>query len=99
MPKQLPQDLLLRVKTALSPHPKGLALAELHSLLKGAVSRRSLQRLIDQWLREHAIRAEGQRRGRRYFNSAPTDSQVITPPAGKLTIASDPPPVQQSIPL
>jgi hypothetical protein len=63
------------------------------------VSRRSLQRLIDQWLREQAIRAEGQRRGRRYFNSAPTDSQIITPPTGQLTVASTPSVVQQSIPL
>jgi Fic/DOC family len=99
MPKQLPADLLQRVKNALAQHPEGLALAELQLLLEGAVSRRSLQRLIDQWLQRQAIRAEGQRRGRRYFNSALADSHVITPPTGQITMASTPPVVQQSIPL
>ncbi len=97
MPKQLPADLLLRVKNALAEHPEGLALAELESHLQGSVSRRSLQRLIDQWLRRQAIRAEGQRRGRRYFNSVLVDSQVITSPTGQVVMASTPPAVQQSI--
>jgi hypothetical protein len=98
MPKQLPVNLLQRVKTALSQQPEGLTLAELQLLLEGEVSRRSLQRLIDQWLRGQAIRAEGQRRGRRYF-AALADSKVITPPTGQLTVASTSPVVQQSIPL
>ena len=99
MPKQLPADLLQRVKSALTQHPEGLALAELQSLLEGVVSRRSLQRLIDQWLQGHAIRAEGQRRGRRYFNVALPGTQVITPPTGRLTVESTPSVVPQSIRL
>jgi len=71
MPKRLPADLLERAKTALGRHPEGLTLADLQALLEGAASRRSLQRRLDQWLRRQAIRAEGERRGRRYFSAAP----------------------------
>jgi len=99
MPKRLPSDLLERVKTALSRRPEGLTLADLQALLEGAASRRSLQRRLDEWLRRQAIRAEGERRGRRYFNVAPSDSKVITPPAGPLPIASILPAVQESVPL
>lgn len=99
MPKQLPANLLQRVKDALTQHPEGLALAELQSLLEGVVSRRSLQRLIDQWLQGRAIRAEGQRRGRRYFNAALPGTQVITPPTGRLNVESTPSVVPQSIRL
>jgi Fic/DOC family len=99
VPKQLPLDLLERVKAALKQRPEGLALAELQALLEGAASRRSLQRRLDQWLRQQAIRAEGERRGRRYFNAASSDSKVITPPTGPLAIGSTPPAVQESVPL
>lgn len=98
MPKRLPDDLLERVKAALQQRPDGLTLADLQALLEGAASRRSLQRRIDQWLRRQAIRAEGERRGRRYFNAAPPDSRAITPP-GQLAIASKPPAFQDSVPL
>jgi Fic family protein len=99
MPKRLPADLLERVKTALGQHPEGLTLADLQAVLAGAASRRSLQRRLDQWLRRQAIRAEGERRGRRYFNAATSDSKVITPPTGPLAIASAPPAIQASVPL
>src|SRR6266850_7241192 len=99
MPKRLPADLLERVKSALGRHPEGLTLADLQGLLEGSASRRSLQRRLDQWLRRRAIRAEGERRGRRYFNAAPSDSKVFTPPTGSLTIASTSPAVQESVPL
>ena len=99
MPKRLPADLLERVKTALRRHPEGLTLADLQALLEGAASRRSLQRRLEQWLRRQAIRAEGERRGRRYFTAAPSDSKVLTPPTGPLTIASTPPVIQESVPL
>jgi hypothetical protein len=99
MPKRLPDDLLERVETALQKRPEGLTLAGLQALFEGVVSRRSLQRRLEQWLRYQAIRAEGQRRGRRYFNLAPSDSKVITPPSGQLTTASSPPAIQDSIVL
>jgi len=99
MPKRLPADLLERVKTALNQHPEGLALAELQVMFEGDVSRRSLQRRIDQWLRRQVIRAEGERRGRLYFNANPSRSKVSTSPAGQLTVASTPPAIQESVPL
>src|SRR5258706_9485804 len=99
MPKRLPADLLERVKSALGRPAEGTHRADLQGLLEGSASRRSLQRRLDQWLRRRAIRAEGERRGRRYFNAAPSDSKVITPPTGSLTIASTSPAVQESVPL
>jgi hypothetical protein len=100
VPKKLPPDLLERVTTALGQHPEGLALADLEKFLNGVASRRSLQRRLDVWVRKHAIRAEGMRRGRRYFGGAPSPhSEAITPPAGQLTVSSTPPEIQQSIPV
>ncbi|HKT72434.1 MAG TPA: Fic family protein [Steroidobacteraceae bacterium] len=96
MPKRLPPDLLNRVQTTLDQHPEGLGLAGLHALLEGAASRRSLQRGLDQWLRRRVIRAEGERRGRRYF---PAETQVITPPATEVTTTSTPPAIRESVPL
>ncbi len=69
MPKLLPDDLLKRVTSALAADPQGLSLAELQEALKGVVSRRSLQRRLDVWVRSGGIKAQGNRRGRRYFPS------------------------------
>jgi hypothetical protein len=99
MPKRLPADLLERVRAALEKRPDGLALADLQALLKGAASRRSLQRRLDQWLRRQAIRAEGERRGRRYFNAAPSAPKLTAPLTGQLTIASTAPAIQDGLPL
>ncbi len=100
MPKQLPADLLERVKASLRQHSEGLTLADLQALLEGVVSRRSLQRRIDQWLHHQEIRAIGARRGRRYFNTGPAGSNVIiTPSAGRLELTAAPPSVSQGIPL
>jgi hypothetical protein len=67
MPKLLPDDLLERVTKALAADPRGMSLAELQEALKDIVSRRSLQRRLDLWARSGAVKAEGIRRGRRYF--------------------------------
>ena len=102
MPKQLPPDLLDRVKTLLRQRPHGLMLAELEDLLRGVVSRRSLQRRLDQWVRQSAIRAEGVRRGRRYLEAAaPTTAAqlVVEPQAGVVSIAGRQPDVTSSIPI
>ena len=97
MPKQLPTDLLERVRAALDQHPDGLTLADLQTLLAGAASRRSVRRRLDEWLRRQAIRAEGEHRGRRYFNTAAPGSKVIAPPTGELNTASTPPIVQEGV--
>ena len=67
MPKLLPDDLLDRVTNALDATSQGLSLAELQGALKDVVSRRSLQRRLNVLVRSGAIKAEGNRRGRRYF--------------------------------
>jgi Fic/DOC family len=99
VPKQLPENLLERVRVSLQQHPQGLSLADLQALLAGVISRRSLQRRLDQWLRDRAIRADGERRGRRYFNLAQPDSKIIAPQAAQQTAASSPPAIPKSIPL
>ncbi len=100
MPKLLPSDLLDRVVTALAEHPEGLALADLENLFAGVVSRRSLQRRLETWVRDQAIGAEGVRRGRRYFNkaAAPT-SATVTPAAGQLTLSSASPNFDEGVPV
>jgi Fic family protein len=93
MPKHLPIDLLERVTAALGHHPEGLTLADLETLLKQVASRRSLQRRLGQWVRTNAVRAEGLRRGRRYFSAPasagtpanPRSDQSTTPPISGAT--------------
>jgi fido (protein-threonine AMPylation protein) len=100
MPKRLPLDLLQRVTTVLDRHLEGLTLADLEASLKDVVSRRSLQRRLDQWARQNAIRAEGVRRGRRYFSlSASPQSHAIAPPTGELTVSGAPPETSTGIPI
>jgi hypothetical protein len=99
MPKRLPERLYEDVKAALDQHPQGLSLADLQVLFQAEASRRSLQRYLDLWLGRQAIRAEGVRRGRRYFSPLKPASHTIAPPAGKLTIAGAPPTIQQSVPV
>ena len=81
MPKLLPDDLLERVTNALAADPRGLSLAGLQEALRGIVSRRSLQRRLDAWARSGAIKAEGIRRGRRYF---PTGNDTAATPAANV---------------
>ena len=69
MPKLLPGDLLARVTGVLAAGSQGLSLAELQDALKGVVSRRSLQRRLNVWVRSGAIKSQGARRGRRYFSA------------------------------
>ena len=100
MPKRLPSDLLDRVKTLLRQRPQGTTLAELQESLQGIASRRSLQRRLDQWTRHNAIRADGVRRGRRYFEiPAPSAARVIEPPAGALHISDVPAEITSSVPI
>ncbi len=82
MPKRLPTDLFERVEAAFAQHPRGLTLAGLQALLKDAVSRRSLQRYLQRWLARGTIRAEGVRRGRRYFSAAKPQSGTVVPSVG-----------------
>lgn len=100
MPKPLPPDLLERVQVLLREHPKGLALAKLEDLLRGIASRRSLQRRLDEWMRAHAIRAEGVRRGRRYFGPSTTpEARTIAPSAGALNVTAQPALVNPGVPV
>lgn len=100
MPKRLPSDLLERLGSLLEEHPNGLTLADIEASLRNVVSRRSLQRRLDEWTRARAIRAEGIRRGRRYFyRSVVPDAQVITPTTGTLSAQGHPPDVPQGIPI
>jgi Fic family protein len=100
MPKQLAPDLLEQVTALLRQQPQGLTLAELENRLQGIASRRSLQRRLDEWTRQKAIRADGVRRGRRYFeNPPPGERQVIVPPTGALHVAGRPVQVAPSVPI
>jgi fido (protein-threonine AMPylation protein) len=84
----------------LAEHPEGLALAGLEKSLKDLVSRRSLQRRLDQWARKQVIVAKGVRRGRRYFSTTGAgESRVITPPPGNLTVLASPPETSTGVPI
>jgi Fic/DOC family len=80
MPKQLPADLLERVRAELATFPDGRAMEDLSARLTNLVSRRSLQRKLADWVADGQIRAEGSRKGRRYF--------LPVSPAGRTNIAS-----------
>jgi Fic family protein len=97
MPKLLPGDLLERVTNQLAADPQGLSLAELEEALKGVVSRRSLQRRLDVWARSGAIKAEGIRRGRRYFPAGSYTAPAAAPDVGRPAGASEPEAVTSSV--
>ena len=67
MPRQLPENLLALVRTELAALRDGGTIEELGARLSGRVSRRSLQRRLAEWADAGQIRAEGIKRGRRYF--------------------------------
>jgi hypothetical protein len=79
MPKRLATDLLERVAAQLAGRAGGRTLAELEALLEGVASRRTLQRRLDEWVRRGSIRAEGVRRGRRYFSIGPSPAGIAEP--------------------
>lgn len=80
MPKQLPADLFERVRAELATLPDGGAIEDLTARLRDLVSRRSLQRKLADWAANGQIRAEGTKKGRRYF--------LPLAPAGRTIIAS-----------
>ena len=91
MPKRLPHDLLERVTAELASSPDGAAIEQLEERLAGDVSRRSLQRKLAEWVRAGAIRAKGDRRGRRYFaiRSSVAPPVVVSPAAGHRHVTGD----------
>ena len=97
MPKLLPDDLLERVTNALTAAPRGLSLAELQGALKDIVSRRSLQRRLDVWVRSGAIKAEGIRRGRRYLPAGNNAAPTVAADVGRPASASEPEAVTSSV--
>ncbi len=99
MPKLLPDDLLERVTTVLAADPQGLSLAELQEALKDIVSRRSLQRRLDVWVRSGAIKTEGIRRGRRYFPGGNNIVPAAEAHVGRPVSASEPEAVTSSVPI
>lgn len=98
MPKRLAPNLLEQVIALLRHQPEGMSLAELEESLRGIVSRRSLQRRLDAWVGKHEVRAEGIRRGRRYFApSSALMTHTVAPTTGALRIAADPPQVSRGV--
>jgi fido (protein-threonine AMPylation protein) len=75
MPKQLPENLLALVHSELTALHDGGTIEALSARLSGQVSRRSLQRKLAEWSGAGQIRAEGIKRGRRYFLRAPEPEQ------------------------
>jgi hypothetical protein len=80
MAKPLPENLLSLVQAELAQLPAGARIDELATRLAAQASRRSLQRMLATWTRTGQIRAEGVRKGRRYF--------LVAPPSGRFVIAS-----------
>ena len=97
MPKLLPNDLLEHVTNALAADPQGLSLAQLQEALKDIVSRRSLQRRLDVWARSGAIKAEGIRRGRRYFPAGNDTALTAATDAGRPASPTEPEAVRSSV--
>lgn len=97
MPKLLPNDLLERVTKALAADPRGLSLAELQEAFKDIVSRRTLQRRLDVWARSGAIKAEGIRRGRRYFPASNKTTPTVAVDVGRPASASGPEAITSSV--
>lgn len=75
MPKRLPADLLDQVGSLLGRHSNGLTLREIEETFVAVVSRRTLQRRLNQWVRGGQLSALGVRR---YFSQAPTTPKDLS---------------------
>ena len=71
MPRRLPQDIDQQVLTHVGNSPDGLSLDELLRLLKGAISRRSLQRRLSELVNAERLITEGGGRSTRYLIPKP----------------------------
>lgn len=66
MPKKLPSDLGERIEALIGEHPDGISTDELHALLAGWVSRRTLQRRLAELVEARKIATHGSGPGLRY---------------------------------
>lgn len=83
-----PPSLLSAVQAALQAMPEGARIEMLIDRLGVPVSRRTLQRHLAAWSSAGAIRAEGTRKGRRYFVGSALTATAITPGTGALNVPS-----------
>ena len=86
MPKRLPENLLERTLEEIRGSSASLSIDELFHRLKGAVSRRSLQRRLAGWAAEGVVQIEGQGRGRRYSVIRPVQPRALAVAADNTSI-------------
>jgi hypothetical protein len=67
MPKKLPEDLSVRLEAEIVRHRQGIGIDELHATLVDVVSRRTLQRRLNELAEQKHIVIEGKGRGSRYY--------------------------------
>lgn len=66
MRNKVPEDLSARIETEISRHPDGIGIDGLHAALAGSISRRTLQRRLQELVSEQSVTTLGKGRGLRY---------------------------------
>lgn len=66
MRNKRPEDLRARIEAEISRHPDGIGVDNLHAALAGSVSRRTLQRRLQELVSEQSVTTLGKGRGLRY---------------------------------
>ncbi|HVK56404.1 MAG TPA: Fic family protein [Burkholderiales bacterium] len=66
MPKKLPEDLSVRIEAEIAEHQQGIGIEGLHAALAEIVSRRTLQRRLNELVEQKHLVTEGKGRGLRY---------------------------------
>ena len=86
MPKRVATTEFLRIEDALLQHPGGLSLLQLQKELRGAISRRTLNRRISALLTAGRIHRRGDARSTRYVHGAPGSIEI----AGQKSAIAEP---------
>ncbi len=66
MPKKLPEDLSAQIEAEIARHPEGVSSDDLHVVLAGVASRRTLQRRLRDLVEAKKVAISGKGRGLRY---------------------------------
>ena len=89
MPKKITAETDVRILEEIGRHAEGIGMDSLHAYVEDAISRRSLQRRLSQFVAERRIVREGKQRGVRYRPAPITGEFSIVMPVALFEAAGE----------
>lgn len=97
MPKRVSEVMNQRIEAELAKHPQGIGIEDLHAALGSDVSRRTLQRRLQELVNKKRAMTSGQGRALRYL--AIREVVTITPATGTVSFKGYVPAVETYVPI